>query len=146
MEMVFPSWALPCWYHMTSHALVTTTTATTTIMESTKFVLSISFCHLTDWLFITNHLLFVLTLKSVRNSLYCNVLQCHSHGHMGDSCHGHGGGHSHSHGHGGPGFGGFMPGNFHGQLSPGPLDSTQQPRKFSHPEDSSSWDIVKATQ
>ncbi|KAK9972299.1 hypothetical protein ABG768_025619 [Culter alburnus] len=71
---------------------------------------------------------------------------CHSHGHMGDSCHGHGGGHSHSHGHGGPGFGGFMPGNFHGQLGPGPLDSTQQPRKFSHPEDSSSWDIVKATQ
>ncbi|XP_077084139.1 putative palmitoyltransferase ZDHHC13 isoform X1 [Siphateles boraxobius] len=71
---------------------------------------------------------------------------CHSHGHMGDSCHGHGGGHSHSHGHGGPGgpgFGGFMPGSFQG---PGPLDSTQQPRKFSHPEDSSSWDIVKATQ
>ncbi|ROL44046.1 Palmitoyltransferase ZDHHC13 [Anabarilius grahami] len=65
---------------------------------------------------------------------------------MGDSCHGHGGGHSHSHGHGGPGFGGFMPGSFHGQLGPGPLDSTQQPRKFSHPEDSSSWDIVKATQ
>ncbi|RXN10712.1 palmitoyltransferase ZDHHC13 isoform X1 [Labeo rohita] len=80
---------------------------------------------------------------------------CHSHGHMGDSCHGHGGGHSHghggghshSHGHGGPGFGGgFMPGGFHGQLVPGPLDSTQQPRKASHPEDSSSWDIVKATQ
>ncbi|KAL1271817.1 hypothetical protein QQF64_030833 [Cirrhinus molitorella] len=80
---------------------------------------------------------------------------CHSHGHMGDSCHGHGGGHSHghsgghshSHGHGGPGFGGgFMPGGFHGQMVPGPLDSTQQPRKASHPEDSSSWDIIKATQ
>uniref|UniRef100_A0A8C2I4S8 Palmitoyltransferase n=1 Tax=Cyprinus carpio TaxID=7962 RepID=A0A8C2I4S8_CYPCA len=65
---------------------------------------------------------------------------------MGDSCHGHGGGHSHSHGHGGPGFGGFMPGGFHGQLVPGPLDPTQQPRKASHPEDSSSWDIIKATQ
>uniref|UniRef100_A0A671M244 Palmitoyltransferase n=1 Tax=Sinocyclocheilus anshuiensis TaxID=1608454 RepID=A0A671M244_9TELE len=63
---------------------------------------------------------------------------------MGDSCHGHGGGHSH--GHGGPGFSGFMPGGFHGQLVPGPLDPTQQPRKVSHPEDSSSWDIVKATQ
>ncbi|XP_016151316.1 palmitoyltransferase ZDHHC13-like [Sinocyclocheilus grahami] len=71
---------------------------------------------------------------------------CHSHGHMGDSCHGHGGGHSHSHGHGGPGFGGFMPGGFHGQLVPGPFDPTQQPRKVSHPEDSSSWDIIKATQ
>lgn len=113
---------------------------------TTKFALPISFCQLTDWLIITNHLHFVLTLKSVRNSRYCNVLQCHSHGHMGDSCHGHGGGHSHSHGHGGPGFGGFMPGSFHGQLGPGPLDSTQQPRKFSHSEDSSSWDIVKATQ
>ncbi|XP_051983975.1 putative palmitoyltransferase ZDHHC13 [Xyrauchen texanus] len=66
---------------------------------------------------------------------------CHSHGHMGDSCHGHGGGH----GHGGPGFGGFMP-SFHGPLVPGPLDPTQQPRTFSHPEDSSSWDIIKATQ
>lgn len=68
----------------------------------------------------------------------------HSHGHMGDSCHGHGGGHGH--GHGGPGISGFMPGGFHGQLVPGPLDPTQQPRKFSHPEDSSSWDIMKATQ
>uniref|UniRef100_A0A673HN81 Palmitoyltransferase n=1 Tax=Sinocyclocheilus rhinocerous TaxID=307959 RepID=A0A673HN81_9TELE len=44
----------------------------------------------------------MLTLKLVRNNLCCNILQCHSHGHMGDSCHGHGGGHSH--GHGGPGF------------------------------------------
>uniref|UniRef100_A0A673HLL6 Palmitoyltransferase n=1 Tax=Sinocyclocheilus rhinocerous TaxID=307959 RepID=A0A673HLL6_9TELE len=86
----------------------------------------------------------MLTLKLVRNNLCCNILQCHSHGHMGDSCHGHGGGHSH--GHGGPGFSGFMPGGFHGQLVPGPLDPTQQPRKVSHPEDSSSWDIVKATQ
>ncbi|XP_051506649.1 putative palmitoyltransferase ZDHHC13 [Myxocyprinus asiaticus] len=68
---------------------------------------------------------------------------CHSHGHMGDSCHEHGTGHSH--GHGGPGFGGFMP-SFHGPIIPGPIDPTQQPRKFSHPEDSSSWDIVKATQ
>lgn len=125
------------------HALVTTTT--TINLTNNKFALSISFRPLTN-LIITNLLHFVLTLKSVNNSLYYNVLQCHSHGHMGDSCHGHGGGHSHSHGHGGPGFGSFMPGNFHGQLSPGPLDSTQQPRKFSHPEDSSSWDIVKATQ
>uniref|UniRef100_A0A673GMV9 Palmitoyltransferase n=1 Tax=Sinocyclocheilus rhinocerous TaxID=307959 RepID=A0A673GMV9_9TELE len=36
--------------------------------------------------------------------MFVIFLQCHSHGHMGDSCHGHGGGHSHSHGHGGPGF------------------------------------------
>uniref|UniRef100_A0A673GML1 Palmitoyltransferase n=1 Tax=Sinocyclocheilus rhinocerous TaxID=307959 RepID=A0A673GML1_9TELE len=78
--------------------------------------------------------------------MFVIFLQCHSHGHMGDSCHGHGGGHSHSHGHGGPGFGGFMPGGFHGQLVPGPFDPTQQPRKVSHPEDSSSWDIIKATQ
>ncbi|XP_073668061.1 putative palmitoyltransferase ZDHHC13 isoform X3 [Paramisgurnus dabryanus] len=68
---------------------------------------------------------------------------CHSHGHMGDSCHGHGGGHSH--GHGGHGFGAFLPG-FQSPLFERPPDSTQQPTKFSHPEDSSSWDIVKATQ
>lgn len=144
MERVFPSWPLLCCCHLTSHALVTTTT--TTNMESYNKICTFHQFLSIKWLIITNHLHFVLTLKSVRNSLYCNVLQCHSHGHMGDSCHGHGGGHSHSHGHGGPGFGGFMPGNFHGQLGPGPLDSTQQPRKFSHPEDSSSWDIVKATQ
>lgn len=79
---------------------------------------------------------------------HCKNLQSHSHGHMGDSCHGHGGGHSHGHGHshGGSGFGGFMPAGFHGQLVPGPMDPTQQPRKSSHPEDSSSWDIIKATQ
>ncbi|XP_052418041.1 putative palmitoyltransferase ZDHHC13 isoform X2 [Carassius gibelio] len=72
----------------------------------------------------------------------------HSHSHMGGSCHGHGGGHSHSHGHGhgGPGFSSFMPGGIHGQMVPGSLDPTQQPRKVSHPEDSSSWDIIKATQ
>ncbi|XP_066504332.1 putative palmitoyltransferase ZDHHC13 [Hoplias malabaricus] len=59
---------------------------------------------------------------------------CHSHGHAhtGDGCHGHGG---HSHG--------FQPG-FHGQRSATLLDTTQQPKKYS--EDSSSWDIVKATQ
>lgn len=62
---------------------------------------------------------------------------------MSDSCHGHGGNYFHSHDHGGPGFGGFM-GGF--PFVQGPLDSTQQPRKFSHPEDNSSWDIVKATQ
>ncbi|XP_030650293.1 putative palmitoyltransferase ZDHHC13 [Chanos chanos] len=75
---------------------------------------------------------------------------CHSHSHMKDNCHGHGG-HSHSHGPGGHAFGGhggFMPG-FHGQFgsrSEAMMDPTQQPKKYSHVEDSSSWDIVKATQ
>ncbi|XP_036442144.1 putative palmitoyltransferase ZDHHC13 isoform X1 [Colossoma macropomum] len=73
---------------------------------------------------------------------------CHSHGHghMNDGCHGHGG-HSHSHGPGGMAHG-FMPG-FHGQFvqrSDSMLDSTQQPKKYLHIDDSSSWDIVKATQ
>ncbi|XP_062295228.1 putative palmitoyltransferase ZDHHC13 [Scomber scombrus] len=80
----------------------------------------------------------------------------HGHGHMHDSCHhGHGGhgGHSHSHG---PravaGFGGmappFMP-SFHGQFGKNAdqvMELTQQPKKRSHMDDSSSWDIVKATQ
>uniref|UniRef100_A0AAR2K6D2 Palmitoyltransferase n=1 Tax=Pygocentrus nattereri TaxID=42514 RepID=A0AAR2K6D2_PYGNA len=70
---------------------------------------------------------------------------------MNDGCHGHGG-HSHSHGPGGMAHGGmahgFMPG-FHGQFiqrSDGMLDPTQQPKKYSHIDDSSSWDIVNATQ
>lgn len=70
----------------------------------------------------------------------------HSHGHMNDGCHGHGG-HSHSHGPGGTGHG-FMPG-FHGQFvqrSEAMRDPTQQPTKYSHADDSSSWDIIKATQ
>ncbi|KAK6294791.1 hypothetical protein J4Q44_G00356210 [Coregonus suidteri] len=74
-------------------------------------------------------------------------------GHDHDSCHGHGG-HSHGsavHGFGGHGSGmahGFMPA-FHGQFGPRAdqmIDPTQQPKKRSHMDDSSSWDIVKATQ
>ncbi|XP_041917366.1 putative palmitoyltransferase ZDHHC13 [Alosa sapidissima] len=74
-----------------------------------------------------------------------------SHGHMSDGCHSHGGhGHGHSHGPGGHGFGGmaFMPG-LPGQFSQrgeAMTDPTQQPKKRSHMDDSSSWDIVKATQ
>ncbi|KAJ7985728.1 hypothetical protein DPEC_G00343470 [Dallia pectoralis] len=74
-------------------------------------------------------------------------------GHNHDNCHGHGG---HSHGPGVHGFGGhnggmahgFMP-SFHGQLGPRAdlmMDPTQQPKKRTHMDDSSSWDIVKATQ
>ncbi|XP_063044978.1 putative palmitoyltransferase ZDHHC13 [Engraulis encrasicolus] len=73
-----------------------------------------------------------------------------SHSHMEDGCHGHG--HGHSHGPGGHGFGGmghgFMPG-LPGQFAPrgeAMTDPTQQPKKRSHMDDSSSWDIVKATQ
>ncbi|XP_035383167.1 palmitoyltransferase ZDHHC13 isoform X1 [Electrophorus electricus] len=65
-----------------------------------------------------------------------------------DGCHSHGhGGHSHSHGPGGM-MHGFMPG-FHTQFnqrSEAMMDPTQQPKKYSHLDDSSSWDIVKATQ
>ncbi|XP_064831094.1 putative palmitoyltransferase ZDHHC13 [Oncorhynchus masou masou] len=73
--------------------------------------------------------------------------------HNHDSCQGHGG-HSHGpavHGFGGHGGGlahGFMPA-FHGQFGPRAdqmIDPTQQPKKRSHMDDSSSWDIVKATQ
>ncbi|XP_064869035.1 putative palmitoyltransferase ZDHHC13 isoform X1 [Oncorhynchus nerka] len=74
-------------------------------------------------------------------------------GHNHDSCHGHGG---HSHVPAVHGFGdhgsrmahGFMPA-FHGQFGPRAgqmIDPTQQPKKRSHMDDSSSWDIVKATQ
>ncbi|KAL1006998.1 hypothetical protein UPYG_G00080410 [Umbra pygmaea] len=74
-------------------------------------------------------------------------------GHNHDSCHGHGG-HSHGpavHGFGGQGGGmahGLMPA-FHGQFGPRAdqmMDPTQQPKKRSQMDDSSSWDIVKATQ
>uniref|UniRef100_A0A8K9WV16 Palmitoyltransferase n=1 Tax=Oncorhynchus mykiss TaxID=8022 RepID=A0A8K9WV16_ONCMY len=73
--------------------------------------------------------------------------------HNHDGCQGHGG-HSHGpavHGFGGHGGGlahGFMPA-FHGQFGPRAdqmIDPTQQPKKRSHMDDSSSWDIVKATQ
>ncbi|KAG7473689.1 hypothetical protein MATL_G00098490 [Megalops atlanticus] len=77
---------------------------------------------------------------------------CQSHSHMDDHYHGHGGhshGHAHGHGHGHGGMmHGFKPG-FHGQFGPRSdiiMDPTQQPKKRSHMEDSSSWDIVKATQ
>uniref|UniRef100_A0A3P8RLJ4 Palmitoyltransferase n=1 Tax=Amphiprion percula TaxID=161767 RepID=A0A3P8RLJ4_AMPPE len=74
------------------------------------------------------------------------------HGHMHDSCrHGHSG-HSHSHGPRAAAFGGmappFMPA-FYGQFGKGTdqsMDISQQPKKRSHMDDSSSWDIVKATQ
>ncbi|TSM20271.1 Palmitoyltransferase ZDHHC13 [Bagarius yarrelli] len=63
----------------------------------------------------------------------------HSHGPDGQRCHGtHGvhGGHSH----------GFMPNFQLMQRSEVLLDPTQQPKKYTPVEDSSSWDIVKATQ
>lgn len=73
---------------------------------------------------------------------------------MHESCqHGHGhAGHSHSHGPRAAAFGGmanpFMPA-FHAQFGKSEdqtMDLTQQPKKRSHMDDSSSWDIVKATQ
>lgn len=72
---------------------------------------------------------------------------------MSDGCHSHGGhGHGHSHGPGGHGFGGMghgfmpgLPGQF-AQRGEAMTDPTQQPKKRSHMDDSSSWDIVKATQ
>ncbi|KAM9460578.1 putative palmitoyltransferase ZDHHC13 [Clarias gariepinus] len=63
----------------------------------------------------------------------------HSHGNDGQCSHGtHGvhGGHSH----------GFMSGFQFLQRNETMLDPTQQPKKYTHIEDSSSWDIVKATQ
>ncbi|XP_060733380.1 putative palmitoyltransferase ZDHHC13 [Tachysurus vachellii] len=63
----------------------------------------------------------------------------HSHGNDGQSCHGTHGVHSgHSHG--------FMPNFPFMQRGETILDPTQQPKKYTHIEDSSSWDIVKATQ
>ncbi|KAM9410387.1 putative palmitoyltransferase ZDHHC13 [Pholidichthys leucotaenia] len=73
------------------------------------------------------------------------------HSHMHDSCHDGHPGHSHSHGPRPAAFGGmahsFMPG-FYGQFSKSTdqTDISQQPKKRSHMDDSSSWDIVKATQ
>lgn len=77
------------------------------------------------------------------------ILQDHSHMHEGCR-HGHPG-HSHSHGPRAAGFGGmanpFMP-DFYGQFGKiaDPTDIREQPKKRSHLDDSSSWDIVKATQ
>ncbi|XP_026803030.3 putative palmitoyltransferase ZDHHC13 [Pangasianodon hypophthalmus] len=68
-----------------------------------------------------------------------SVCHTHSHGNDGQSSHGthdvHGG---HSHG--------FMPSFQFLQRSEAMLDTTQQPKKYTHTDDSSSWDIVKATQ
>ncbi|CAG5849196.1 unnamed protein product, partial [Menidia menidia] len=73
------------------------------------------------------------------------------HGHMRDGCqHGHSG-HSHSHGPRAAAFGGLShlyapaygpPGKGSEQM----MDISQQPKKRSLMDDSSSWDIVKATQ
>ncbi|KAI5620740.1 palmitoyltransferase ZDHHC13, partial [Silurus asotus] len=67
-------------------------------------------------------------------------LQCHNHSHGNDLQSSHGahvhGGHSH----------GFMPSFQFLQRNESMLDPTQQPKKYTHIEDSSSWDIVKATQ
>ncbi|KAM4603126.1 putative palmitoyltransferase ZDHHC13 [Polymixia lowei] len=74
-----------------------------------------------------------------------------SHSHMGDDCHR---GHGHSHGHGPrmPGYSGmahgFVPG-FHGQFGANTdqtIECSQPSKKRLHMDDSSSWDIVKATQ
>ncbi|KPP75829.1 putative palmitoyltransferase ZDHHC13 [Scleropages formosus] len=80
--------------------------------------------------------------------------QCLSHSHSEDHFHGHGEqlhceghGHGHGHGHGGLMYG-FRPG-MNGQFAPRTeiiMDPTQQPQRRSHMDDSSSWDIVKATQ
>ncbi|XP_029000626.1 putative palmitoyltransferase ZDHHC13 isoform X1 [Betta splendens] len=76
----------------------------------------------------------------------------HEHGHMRDSCHHGHGGHSHSHGPRATAFGGmadaFAPA-FSGQFvksADQTMELTQQPKKRSLMDDSSSWDIVKATQ
>ncbi|XP_061078150.1 putative palmitoyltransferase ZDHHC13 isoform X2 [Conger conger] len=76
-------------------------------------------------------------------------MENHCHSHTGP---GSGRGHNHGHGHGhGPGavMHGFRPG-VHGPFGPRTdviTDPTQQPKKHPHGvEDSSSWDIVKATQ
>lgn len=71
---------------------------------------------------------------------------------MRDKCHHGHGGHSHSHGPRAAAFGGmanpFMPA-FHGPFGKSAdqtVELTQQPKKRSHMDDSSSWDIIKATQ
>ncbi|XP_058484866.1 putative palmitoyltransferase ZDHHC13 [Solea solea] len=74
------------------------------------------------------------------------------HSHMRDGCHHGHASHSHSHGPRAAAFGGmahpFMPA-FHGPFGKSTdetMELTQQPKKRSHMDDSSSWDIVKATQ
>ncbi|PWA29169.1 hypothetical protein CCH79_00006296, partial [Gambusia affinis] len=82
-------------------------------------------------------------------AVWVSTLQGHSHGR--DGCHHGNGGHSHSHGPRAAAFGGmtnmYMPA--YGQMGKGPdpvMDISQQPKKRSQMDDSSSWDIVKATQ
>ncbi|KAL4641997.1 putative palmitoyltransferase ZDHHC13 [Arapaima gigas] len=76
--------------------------------------------------------------------------ECPSRSHSDDHFHGHSG-HSHCYGHGHGHAGmmhGFRPG-MNGQFGPRTdiiMDPTQQPKRRSHMDDSSSWDIVKATQ
>lgn len=73
------------------------------------------------------------------------------HSHMRDSCHHEHAGHSHSHGPRAAAFSGatnlFTPAYGQlGKLIDPTMDICQQPKKRSHMDDSSSWDIVKATQ
>lgn len=73
------------------------------------------------------------------------VLQGHGHGHMGDSCHHGHAGPSHCHG---PRAAHPFMAAFQGQFgkSANQVNLREQPKKRSHMEDSSSWDIVKAAQ
>lgn len=64
---------------------------------------------------------------------------------MGDGCHHEHGGHSHSHGPRAAAFGGFTPG-FHSSFGKTSESTMEQPKKRSHLDESSSWDIVQATQ
>lgn len=75
-----------------------------------------------------------LTLSSAAR--FCALLQGH------DCHHGHGG---HSHSHGSRPAPAFMA-NFHSKGGDQAMGLSQQPKKRSHMDDSSSWDIVKASQ
>uniref|UniRef100_A0A3Q2R1V7 Palmitoyltransferase n=1 Tax=Fundulus heteroclitus TaxID=8078 RepID=A0A3Q2R1V7_FUNHE len=73
------------------------------------------------------------------------------HSHARDTCHHGHAGHSHSHGPRAAAFGGManMYTPAYGQMGKGAdpvMDISQQPKKRSQMDDSSSWDIVKATQ
>lgn len=93
-------------------------------------------------------LLFSANLMFPHGPLWTKSCVCVSqgHSHMRDSCHhGHPG---HSHSHGPRAAHPFMAG-FHGQFGKNPdqaMNLSQQPKKRSHMDDSSSWDIVKASQ
>ena len=67
--------------------------------------------------------------------------------HGGECGHAHGRGHAHSHGPRVPGYGPPFPGmNFPGQFGKGSEQSMVNTAPRSHMDESSSWDIVKATQ